>query len=66
MFGRSTNKNIPFFSKRANISGLAGITGNNQDPINWGPAEPKLPWRHLRPRRSAIFIDRKSIQRAEH
>ncbi len=37
MFGRSTNKNIPFFSKRANISGLAGITGNNQDPINWGP-----------------------------
>ncbi len=35
-FGRSTNQNIPFWSNRANISGLAGITGNNQDPLNWG------------------------------
>lgn len=35
-FGRSTNKNIPFFSNKTNISGLAGITGNNQEPVNWG------------------------------
>lgn len=27
----------PNFAGRANISGNAGITGNNQDPTNWGP-----------------------------
>jgi hypothetical protein len=27
----------PYFDNRENISGLAGITGNNQDPLNWGP-----------------------------
>ncbi len=27
----------PFFENRENISGQAGITGNNQEPINWGP-----------------------------
>ena len=27
----------PEFQGRTNISGLAGITGNDQDPANWGP-----------------------------
>jgi len=27
----------PFFSGQRNVSGDAGITGNNQDPENWGP-----------------------------
>ena len=27
----------PEFENRANISGAAGISGNNQDPANWGP-----------------------------
>ena len=27
----------PFFANRVNVSGEAGITGNNQEPINWGP-----------------------------
>jgi trimeric autotransporter adhesin len=27
----------PFFANRTNVSGLAGVTGNNQDPENWGP-----------------------------
>ena len=27
----------PFFSSRANISGAAGITGNDQAAANWGP-----------------------------
>ena len=27
----------PYFSNRENVSGAAGITGNNQDPVNWGP-----------------------------
>jgi hypothetical protein len=27
----------PNFENRINVSGLAGITGNDQDPANWGP-----------------------------
>src|SRR5262249_2004078 len=27
----------PFFANRKNISGEAGISGNNQEPLNWGP-----------------------------
>jgi hypothetical protein len=27
----------PFFAGRANVSGDAGIAGNDQDPANWGP-----------------------------
>ncbi len=36
-FNRSSNQTYPFFSNRQNISGLAGIGGNDQDPLNWGP-----------------------------
>lgn len=32
-----TNTSTPYFANRTNVSGLAGITGNNQDPLNWGP-----------------------------
>ncbi len=28
---------MPYFENRQNISGDAGISGNNQDPTNWGP-----------------------------
>jgi len=27
----------PYFANRENVSGNAGIIGNNQDPVNWGP-----------------------------
>jgi hypothetical protein len=27
----------PYFADRTNVSGEAGILGNNQDPANWGP-----------------------------
>lgn len=27
----------PFFANRRNVSAEAGIAGNNQDPVNWGP-----------------------------
>ena len=27
----------PFFENRDNVSGAAGIFGNDQDPMNWGP-----------------------------
>ena len=36
-FSRFSSTNIPFFANNENIAGLAGITGNNQEPINWGP-----------------------------
>ncbi|HLH32041.1 MAG TPA: TonB-dependent receptor, partial [Terriglobia bacterium] len=36
-YSRQTNSTTPFFANRLNVAGLAGITGNNQDPVNWGP-----------------------------
>ncbi len=36
-FSRMSTRVTPFFANRVNVSGEAGITGNNQDPANWGP-----------------------------
>lgn len=36
-FSRFAIKTTPFFANHQNISGNAGIAGNNQDPANWGP-----------------------------
>jgi len=36
-FSRNTNTSEPFFANNINVSGDAGIAGNNQDPQNWGP-----------------------------
>ena len=36
-FSRLTMRTIPYFANRENVSGEAGITGNNQEPGNWGP-----------------------------
>ncbi|HEY4362141.1 MAG TPA: carboxypeptidase regulatory-like domain-containing protein [Bryobacteraceae bacterium] len=36
-FSRQSISQNSFFANRANISGTAGITGNNQDPVNYGP-----------------------------
>lgn len=36
-FSHQKSTNEPFFSNRLDVSGNAGITGNNQDPENWGP-----------------------------
>ena len=35
-FTRLTNTVTPFFANRTNVSGEAGISGNAQDPIDWG------------------------------
>lgn len=35
-FSYASLETKPFFGNRVNISGLAGITGNNQEPLNWG------------------------------
>ena len=36
-FSRQRTLIVPNFANRQNISGNAGIFGNNQDPTNWGP-----------------------------
>ncbi|HTV54533.1 MAG TPA: carboxypeptidase-like regulatory domain-containing protein [Terriglobia bacterium] len=36
-FSRLGTRVTPYFENRENISGEAGISGNNQDPMNWGP-----------------------------
>ncbi len=36
-FSRLSNRVTPFFSNRANISGDAGVMGNDQTPTYWGP-----------------------------
>ena len=36
-YSRTVNEQLPHFANRVNVSGDAGITGNDQDPRNWGP-----------------------------
>jgi hypothetical protein len=36
-FSRYAIRTTPFFANRENVSGNAGITGNNQDALNYGP-----------------------------
>ena len=36
-FSRLATRSTPYWEDRENVSGEAGITGNNQDPMNWGP-----------------------------
>ena len=38
-FLRSSSTLVPYFANRTNVSGIAGITGNDQNPVNWGPPE---------------------------
>lgn len=36
-FSRQSSQTSSFFGARENVSGVAGIMGNNQEPVNWGP-----------------------------
>ena len=36
-FSRLATRIRPYWQDRENVSGEAGISGNNQDPANWGP-----------------------------
>jgi outer membrane receptor protein involved in Fe transport len=36
-FSQSSTNNRPYFANRLDVSGIAGITGNDRDPRNWGP-----------------------------
>jgi hypothetical protein len=36
-FSRLATRIMPYFANRKNVSGEAGISGNNQEPLNWGP-----------------------------
>ena len=36
-YSRNSAESLPYFANRVNVSGDAGINGNDQDPRNWGP-----------------------------
>ena len=36
-YNRGSTHVTPYFANLENVSAEAGITGNNQDPLNWGP-----------------------------
>jgi hypothetical protein len=36
-FNRQSTRLTPHFANQLNVSALAGISGNNQEPVNWGP-----------------------------
>jgi hypothetical protein len=36
-YARQSTSENPFFANRTNVSGAAGIQGNDQTPTNWGP-----------------------------
>ena len=36
-FSRLATDVTPYFANRTNVSGEAGILGNDQEPVNWGP-----------------------------
>ena len=36
-FSRLATRTTPYWEDRENVSGDAGISGNNQEPANWGP-----------------------------
>ncbi len=36
-YTRLANESLPYFANRVNVSGDAGIPGNDQSPVNWGP-----------------------------
>jgi len=36
-FNRTVTETLPYFGTRQDVSGNAGITGNDRDPRNWGP-----------------------------
>jgi hypothetical protein len=36
-FTKQSTTVTPYFANLTNVSGEAGITGNNQEPMNWGP-----------------------------
>ena len=36
-YSRFDSRIVPYFANSVNVSGIAGIEGNNQDPVNYGP-----------------------------
>jgi hypothetical protein len=38
-FSRYSSTSTPYFANKENVSGQAGITGNNQQPAYWGPPQ---------------------------
>lgn len=46
-FSRYSTRLIPYFENQENVSGVAGIAGNDQYPLDWGP--PSLKFLSIQP-----------------
>ena len=55
-FSRQTDRTVPYFANRTNVSGDARITGGDQDPANWGPPALVFAQRSRRPERRAARL----------
>jgi hypothetical protein len=45
-FTQTSTDNRPYFANQIDVSGIAGISGNDRDPRNWGSARAELFERH--------------------
>jgi hypothetical protein len=61
-FTRTTRDTVPYFANRANVSGEAGIVGNAQDPLNWGP--PSLAFTSIEALTGASYALERTIKHA--
>ena len=62
-YSRYSMRNTPFFADRTNVSGAAGIGGNNQDPRELGAAQPLLQQRFCGTERRAAELRTQPDQR---
>jgi trimeric autotransporter adhesin len=73
-FTHADNTTTPHFANRLNVSGEAGISGNDQDPVNWGPPAIAFPdfvdlrdgnYQHSK-RMSHVFGGEVQLRRGRH
>ena len=61
-FTRLASAFTPYFSNRANVSGDAGINGNDQTPENWGP--PALVFSSVNSLSTGLYQDNRTFTNA--
>lgn len=58
-FTSTGSTTTPFFANRINVSGEAGIAGNDQDPRNWGP--PTIAFPDVSDLRDGVYQDSRRV-----
>ena len=64
-YNRNTNTSEPYFANSINVSGDAGITGNNQEPENWGPPSLSFAQRHCRALERPVLAQPDAVARVQ-